>query len=229
MKGRRALYYLELIRKASGLQDQITDEQAKLILYSAFVGYRIERLHEIFTRVQSEKSRSSDAKGRHRTGKSLGKNIGRTETEVRTVDRPQYRSCGRARLIGKQSLENLGRGGFTTGGIFCALSDTTPEVTLEAMQAARRYGVVISYDLNYRDSLWKSIGGKKGAQEVNRRLAPLVDVMLGNEEDFSAARGYEVSGVDESHQNLPVESFKKMIAQVVNDFKKMRCSRGKRP
>lgn len=97
------------------------------------------------------------------------------------------------------------------------------------MQAARRYGVVISYDLNYRDSLWKSIGGKKGAQEVNRRLAPLVDVMLGNEEDFSAARSYEVSGVDESHQNLPVESFKKMIAQVVNDFKKMRCSRGKRP
>ena len=145
------------------------------------------------------------------------------------MDRPRYRSCGRARLTGKQSLENLGRGGFTTGGIFCALSDTTPEVTLEAMQAARRYGVVISYDLNYRDSLWKSIGGKKGAQEVNRRLAPLVDVMLGNEEDFSAARSYEVSGVDESHQNLPVESFKKMIAQVVNDFKKMRCSRGKRP
>ncbi len=115
-------------------------------------------------------------------------------------------------------MENLGRGGFTTGGIFCALSDTKPEVTLEAMQAARRYGVVISYYLNYRDSLWKSIGGKKRAQEVNRRLAPLVDVMLGNEEDFSAARGYEVSGVDESHQNLPVESFKKMIAQVVNDF-----------
>ena len=83
-----------------------------------------------------------------------------------------------------------------TGGIFCALSATTPEVALEAMQAAKRHGTIVSYDLNYRPSLWKSIGGKQKAQEVNRRIAPLVDVMLGNEEDFSAALGYEVSGVD---------------------------------
>src|SRR3954470_4606912 len=76
---------------------------------------------------------------------------------------------------------------FHTGGIFCALSETTPDVALEAMEAAHRHGTIVSYDLNYRASLWKSLGGKKQAQEVNRRLAPHVDVMLGNEEDFSAA------------------------------------------
>src|SRR5256712_12800490 len=83
-----------------------------------------------------------------------------------------------------------------TGGIFCALSETTPEVAKEAMIAARKHGVMISYDLNYRDSLWKHIGGKAKAQEVNRILAPLVDVMLGNEEDFTAALGFSVTGLD---------------------------------
>jgi len=79
-----------------------------------------------------------------------------------------------------------------TGGIFCALSPTAPEVALEAMQAAKRHRTVVSYDLNYRASLWKSNGGKKQAQEVNRRIAPYVNVMLGNEEDFSAALGQMV-------------------------------------
>jgi 2-dehydro-3-deoxygluconokinase len=78
---------------------------------------------------------------------------------------------------------------FHTGGIFCALSETTPLVAMEAMDAAKRSGAIVSYDLNYRSSLWKSIGGKSKAQEMNRRLAPLVDVMLGNEEDFTAALG----------------------------------------
>jgi 2-dehydro-3-deoxygluconokinase len=107
---------------------------------------------------------------------------------------------------------------FHTGGIFCALSESTPEVAIEAMQAARKHGTIISYDLNYRDSLWKAIGGKKRAQEVNRRLAPLVDVMLGNEEDFSAALGFEVPGMDEHISNVEVESFKKMIGAVVKEF-----------
>jgi len=107
---------------------------------------------------------------------------------------------------------------FHTGGIFCALSETTPDVALEAMQSARKHGVVVSYDLNYRDSLWKAIGGKKRAQEVNRRIAPFVDVMLGNEEDFSAALGYEVPGTDENLSALDPENFKKMIAKVVRDF-----------
>jgi 2-dehydro-3-deoxygluconokinase len=107
---------------------------------------------------------------------------------------------------------------FHTGGIFCALSETTPLVAQEAMEAAKRAGTVVSYDLNYRPSLWKSIGGKAKAQEVNRRLAPLVDVMLGNEEDFTAALGFSVSGLDEQHSKLEASGFKKMIETVVKEY-----------
>jgi len=107
---------------------------------------------------------------------------------------------------------------FHTGGIFCALSESTPEVAVEAVQAARQHGVTVSYDLNYRESLWKSFGGKKRAQEINRRIAPFVDVMLGNEEDFSVALGYEVSGVDENLSVLDPEAFRQMIRKVVKDF-----------
>src|SRR6202167_3414178 len=84
-----------------------------------------------------------------------------------------------------------------TGGIFCALSETTPAVAKEAMAAARKHGTMISYDLNYRDSLWRSIGGKARATEVNRELASYADVMIGNEEDFTAALGFEIEGVGE--------------------------------
>ena len=84
-----------------------------------------------------------------------------------------------------------------TGGIFAALSATTPDVAIEAMQCAKKYGTIISYDLNYRPSLWKGIGGKEKAREVNRELAKYVDVMIGNEEDFSASLGFEVEGLDE--------------------------------
>ena len=66
--------------------------------------------------------------------------------------------------------------------------------------------------------VWKSIGGNKQAQEVNRRIAPYVDVMLGNEEDFSAAIGYEVSGTDESFSTFEVAGFKQMIEKVVKDY-----------
>ena len=110
---------------------------------------------------------------------------------------------------------------FHTGGIFCALSETTPLVAQEAMQAAKRAGVVISYDLNYRASLWKSIGGKKKAQEVNRRLAPLIDVMLGNEEDFTAALGFAVAGLDEHHSKVDASGFKQMIKAVVGEYPSM--------
>src|SRR5437763_3454740 len=107
---------------------------------------------------------------------------------------------------------------FHTGGIFCALSETTPLVAKEAMQAAKQQGTIVSYDLNYRDSLWKSIGGKARAQEVNRELAPLVDVMLGNEEDFSACLGFEVAGLDEHHSKLAAENFHRMNEQARNEF-----------
>jgi 2-dehydro-3-deoxygluconokinase len=110
---------------------------------------------------------------------------------------------------------------FHTGGIFCALSETTPLVAQEAMEAAKRAGTIISYDLNYRSSLWKSIGGKAKAQEVNRRLAPLVDVMLGNEEDFTAALGFAVSGLDDQHSKVDASGFKKMIEMVVKEYPTM--------
>ena len=107
---------------------------------------------------------------------------------------------------------------FHTGGIFCALSETTPGVASEAMEAARKHGAIVSYDLNYRDSLWRSIGGRERAVAVNRELAPLVDVMIGNEEDFTAALGFEVEGVDEQHSKLDVSNFRKMIKKAVGEF-----------
>lgn len=107
---------------------------------------------------------------------------------------------------------------FHTGGIFCALSETTPEVAKEAMEVAKKYGTVISYDLNYRDSLWKAIGGQAKAQEVNRDLAQYVDVMIGNEEDFTACLGFEVEGQDENHSKLDVVNFEKMIRKAVSEF-----------
>ena len=111
---------------------------------------------------------------------------------------------------------------FHTGGIFCALSETTPAVAREAMEVARKHGTIVSYDLNYRESLWKSIGGQQKAMTVNRELAPLVDVMLGNEEDFTAALGFEVEGQDEHHSKLDVTNFKRMIERVVAEFPNFR-------
>jgi 2-dehydro-3-deoxygluconokinase len=100
---------------------------------------------------------------------------------------------------------------FHTGGIYAGLSETTPGVIAAAMTAARRHGTIVSYDLNYRPSLWKAIGGARRAQEVNRRLARDVDVILGNEEDFTACLGLEVEGTDRSLSMLPAEGFKAMI------------------
>ncbi|MBE6474986.1 MAG: sugar kinase [Actinomyces succiniciruminis] len=105
-----------------------------------------------------------------------------------------------------------------TGGIFAALSESAAEVAQAAMSAARRHGTIVSYDLNYRPSLWKGIGGIERAQEVNRRLARLVDVMIGNEEDFTASLGYEVEGVDANLSKLDTTAFERMIERVTADF-----------
>jgi 2-dehydro-3-deoxygluconokinase len=105
-----------------------------------------------------------------------------------------------------------------TGGIFAALSESTPGVIEEAMIAARDNGVIVSYDLNYRPSLWEGVGGKAKALEVNSRLAPYVDVMLGNEEDFTACLGFQVEGVDENLSSLEIASFRKMITKVVEAY-----------
>lgn len=107
---------------------------------------------------------------------------------------------------------------FHTGGIYAALSETTPDVIEEAMAAARKHGTIISYDLNYRPSLWQGIGGQAKAQEVNRRLAQYVDVMLGNEEDFTACLGFEVAGLDANLSSLDVSNFKKMIRVALEAF-----------
>jgi 2-dehydro-3-deoxygluconokinase len=107
---------------------------------------------------------------------------------------------------------------FHCGGIFAGLSGTTPEVVIEAMEAAKKHGTVTSYDLNYRPSLWQDIGGEKKAMEVNRKIAGLVDVMIGNEEDFTAALGFKVEGLDAQISKLDVGNFKKMIQDAVKTF-----------
>jgi 2-dehydro-3-deoxygluconokinase len=103
---------------------------------------------------------------------------------------------------------------FHTGGIFAALSDSTAEVAAEAMDAARATGTLVSYDLNFRDSLWKSIGGKAKAQEVNRELVRKVDLLLGNEEDFSAMLGVHIKGVTEDFGELPIAGYEEMLREV---------------
>jgi 2-dehydro-3-deoxygluconokinase len=103
---------------------------------------------------------------------------------------------------------------FHTGGIFAALSASTAEVAAEAMEAARKHSTPVSYDLNYRDSLWKSIGGKARAQEVNRELVRKVDLLLGNEEDFSAMLGVKIKGVSEDFAELPIAGYEEMLREV---------------
>ncbi len=112
---------------------------------------------------------------------------------------------------------------FHCGGIYAGLSETTPAVVREAMAAAKEAGVAVSYDLNYRSSIWKAIGGQARAREVNRELAPLIDVMLGNEEDFSAALGFEVKGVGESFSELDPANFKRMIEAVVAQYPNLKA------
>ncbi len=112
----------------------------------------------------------------------------------------------------------IGSRWFHTGGIFAALSETTAALTIEAVRAAKKYGTIVSYDLNYRPSLWKSIGGIEKAREVNREIAKHVDVMIGNEEDFTASLGFEVEGVDESISEIETDAFKRMIQTAVVEF-----------
>jgi 2-dehydro-3-deoxygluconokinase len=107
---------------------------------------------------------------------------------------------------------------FHTGGIFAALSETTAQLTLEAARSARRHGTIVSYDLNYRPSLWQANGGKQRAVEVNCEIARHVDVMIGNEEDFTAALGFNVAGVDEHLSRINVQAFQDMIRKAVEEF-----------
>lgn len=112
----------------------------------------------------------------------------------------------------------LGVRWFHTGGIFAALSDSAAETVIEAVTVAHEHGTVVSYDLNYRPSLWKAVGGQARAQEVNREIAPHIDVMIGNEEDFTASLGFEVEGVDENLSDLEVDKFAAMIEKVAATY-----------
>jgi 2-dehydro-3-deoxygluconokinase len=112
----------------------------------------------------------------------------------------------------------LGVRWFHTGGIYASLSPAAAEVAAEAALAARRHGTVVSYDLNYRPSLWEAIGGQAGAQEVNRALVDHVDVLLGNEEDFTACLGFEVPDTGADLASLSAANFKHMIGAVVREL-----------
>jgi 2-dehydro-3-deoxygluconokinase len=112
----------------------------------------------------------------------------------------------------------LGVRWFHTGGIFAALSESTAAVAIEAVSVAKKHGTIVSYDLNYRPSLWKTIGGLKKAREVNREIAKYVDVMIGNEEDFTASLGFEVGAGGEHPGAIEIDAFKAMIKTAVAEF-----------
>lgn len=118
----------------------------------------------------------------------------------------------------RRVFETDGARWFHTGGIMAALGDRTPEVVERAMETAREAGTIVSYDLNYRASLWAGQGGKERSSEVNRRLVRNVDVLIGNEEDYSAALGFGVEGSDEGFQDLDPERYKQMAEAVLDAY-----------
>jgi len=101
-----------------------------------------------------------------------------------------------------------------TGGIFTALSEGTAAVCKEALTAARQNGTIISYDLNFRSKLWNS----QKARQVTKELVPLIDCLIGNEEDFQKVLGFEVPGVDENLSALDTSAYKKMVENVVKAY-----------
>ena len=112
----------------------------------------------------------------------------------------------------------LGVRWFHTGGIYAALSEQSCQTVIEAIKTAKKYGTMVSYDLNYRPSMWSAIGGIKKAQEVNQEIANYVDVMIGNEEDFTACLGLEIEGNDKNLKSLSVDGYQKMIEQAVKIY-----------
>ena len=105
-----------------------------------------------------------------------------------------------------------------TGGIYAALSEQSCETVIEACKIAKKYGTLISYDLNYRPSMWSAIGGQAKAQEVNKEVAKYVDVMIGNEEDFTACLGFQIEGNDENLKELNLDGYKKMIGEAAKTY-----------
>jgi 2-dehydro-3-deoxygluconokinase len=110
---------------------------------------------------------------------------------------------------------------FHSGGIFAALSETTGELIVEAMQAAREHGAVISFDLNYREKLWKTSGGRDRAVSVLSRIVDYVDVLVGNEEDLQQGLGIAGPEVAASSK-LDTSAFVGMIERVVERYPRMK-------
>jgi 2-dehydro-3-deoxygluconokinase len=133
------------------------------------------------------------------------------------------RANSAASRIGKDSYDwdaifSSGIRWFHTGGIFAGLSNSTPDAVIAAMKSAKNHGTVVSYDLNYRPSLWKGNGGLKRAQEINKEIAKYVDVMIGNEEDFTQSLGFEVSGVSQDFVGINIPGYEEMVKRVVSSF-----------
>ncbi len=105
-----------------------------------------------------------------------------------------------------------------TGGIYAALSEQSCETVLAAIKTAKKYGTIVSYDLNYRPSMWSAIGGLEKCREVNQEIAKYVDVMIGNEEDFTACLGFEIEGNDANLKELNIDGYKKMINEAVKVY-----------
>ncbi len=112
----------------------------------------------------------------------------------------------------------LGVRWFHTGGVYAALSEQACETVITAIKTAKKYGTIVSYDLNYRPSMWSAIGGIEKAQEVNREIAKYVDVMIGNEEDFTACLGFKIEGNDENLKELNIDGYKKMMATAAKTY-----------
>lgn len=112
---------------------------------------------------------------------------------------------------------------FHTGGIYAAISEQTSETVLEAIKTAKKYGTIVSYDLNYRPSMWSAIGGQAKAQEINKEIAKYVDVMIGNEEDFTACLGFEIEGNDTNFKELNLNGYKKMVNEAAKKYPNFRA------
>ena len=112
----------------------------------------------------------------------------------------------------------LGVRWLNTGGIYAALSETSSKTVVEEIKTAKKYGTIVSYDLNYRPSMWSAIGGIEKAQEINKEIAKYVDVMIGNEEDFTACLGFKIEGNDENLKELNLDGYKKMLNEAVKVY-----------
>ena len=120
------------------------------------------------------------------------------------------------------NIFNNGVRWFHTGGIFAGLSEKAPSVILEAMESAKSHNTIISYDLNYRESLWQSSGGKIACQEINNKIINYVDVLIGNEEDFTSCLGFKVKGIEKDLSSLPIDGFKSMVKDVSRKYENLK-------